>query len=171
MSAFHGKHRELPIITADWLLARVVEREGCLIWQLEAANNGKDPRGTIDKQRFYVRRAIWSAMHDGRQPRSDRQLGITCGCDLCVEPAHIIARTKSEALTGRVMPMLQRARIAETKRKKSNLRQEAIPGILASPLSGAAEAELHGISKDMVNKIRAGIFRRDYNSPFAGLST
>jgi hypothetical protein len=41
--------------------------------------------------------------------------------------------------------------------------------IKASNLSGPQEAMVRGISKDMVNRIRAGVVRRDYSSPFAGL--
>lgn len=158
----------VPEITADWLMARVIEDEGCLIWRGEAANNGKDPRGVLDNQRFYVRRAVWKAMN-GREPPEDWYFAVTCDRPCCVDPAHVFGRTRSKALKGRVMPLAQRANIAAAKRAASDLPQERVIEILTSPLSGAKEAERHGISKDMVNKIRAGQARRDYNNPFLQL--
>lgn len=159
----------LPEITADWLLARAVQRDECLIWKGEAANNGKDPRGVVDNQRFYVRRAIWKAMHDGREAPPLLHIVTSCKQPCCVEPSHLIGRTRSNALKGRVMPLSQKAKIAASKRAASALSQEQVAEIMASELSGPKEAKRHGISKDMVNKIRAGQLRRDYSNPFLQL--
>lgn len=158
----------VPEITVDWLLARVVERDGCLIWKGEASNNGKDPRGVLNNQRFYVRRAVWKAMN-GREPPADWCYGVRCGQDCCVDPAHVIARTRSQVQKGIPKSLATRAKIAATKRAASKVPQFLIPKILASSLSGAKEAKRHGISKDMVNKIRAGQLRRDYSNPFLQL--
>lgn len=159
---------DIPEITVDWLLARVVERDGCLIWKGEASNNGKDPRGVLNNQRFYVRRAVWKAMQ-GREPPADWCYVARCEVPGCVDPAHVTARTRSQALKGIPKSLAHRAKIAATKRAASGLPQEKVQEILASPRSGSQEGALHGISKDMVNKIRAGQIRRDYSGPFSQL--
>lgn len=161
--------KPLPEITVDWLLARVVERDGCLIWTGQADNGGRDPRSSIDGVKFYVRRAIWSAMHDGRQPPKGSHIGVTCNQHCCVDPAHVSGRSASAALKGRAKSIAHRAKIAATKRAQSDLKQEKVAEILLSPLKGEDEAARHGISKSMVNLIRAGKQRRDYSSPFAML--
>jgi hypothetical protein len=159
----------LPDITVDWLMARVVQRDECLIWKGEAANAGRDPRGVIDNQRFYVRRAVWKAMSDGREPPKQLRIGVSCDQACCVEPSHLIGRSQSVAASVGPMPLAQRAKIAAGKRAKSKLGQEQVQEILASELPGRAEAKRHGISKDMVNLIRAGKLRRDYTNPFLQL--
>lgn len=159
---------ELPAITAEWLLARVVEQDGCLIWQGECCNDGRDPRGQLNGQRFYVRRAVWKAL-TGRMPNATWGVATSCTTPRCVDPAHLVHRRRGTTLKGQPKSLMHRARIAATKRAASELPQSAIPEILGSPLSCAEEAKQRGIHKSMVTLIRAGKARRDYSSPFVQL--
>lgn len=157
------------VITADWLLARVVQRDWCLVWTGSCDNGGRDPRATLGGQSVNVRRAIWSAMHGGRKLPADCMVGVSCKTPGCVDPAHIVARSRSKALRGIPKTLAHKAAIATTKRKNSKLPQDKVADVLLSTLTGAKEAEQHGLCKAMVNRIRAGQARRDYSSPFAGL--
>lgn len=160
--------RSSAVLTIDWLLARCVEDGGCLIWQGYACNDGRDPRAKIDGKVQYVRRAVW-ALLKGRKPPTSHLVGASCGVVCCMEPAHLICRSRSEAFTGVPKSLLMRARLAKTKRVGSKISDECAAEIRVSQLSASKEAAKRGISKDMVNKIRSGALRRDYSSPFAGL--
>lgn len=160
--------KPLPMITADWLLARVIERDGCLVWNLQCCNDGKDPRAVVNRRKINVRRAVWAAMHE-RQPNVTDGVVPCCGTLGCVDPAHMVARSRSQIQTGIPKTFAHKVAIAETWRKKSKLPQEKVKEILQSDLIGKEEAARHGICKSMVNLIRAGKLRRDYSSPFVGL--
>ncbi|MGE4243685.1 hypothetical protein [Ramlibacter sp.] len=160
-----------PEITAQWLLARTRPTEyGCLIWTGYTVNKGRDPRATLNGKNLNVRRAIWSVMHDGRDPGS-LFVGVSCATPACVEPSCLVARPRSVAFVvgGYVKTLAHRAKIAETKRAKSKVPQSAIAEIINSDLSGPKEAERRGISKDMINRIRAGQYRIDYTNPYLQL--
>jgi hypothetical protein len=157
--------RELPNVTAEWLLERVIQKDGCLVWKHECCNGGRDPRGSINKQRFYVRRAVWKAF-TGKAPRAGWDLGVSCGTPGCCEPAHLVHRPKSESRAKGPKPLLTKVRIAEAKRRNSDLEQSAVDEIRSSRLSAAKEAAARGLHKSTVILIRANKIRRDYRSPF-----
>jgi hypothetical protein len=159
--------KPLPEITADWLLERCREEDGCLVWVGHCDNGGEDPRASIDGHKFYVRRAVWAAM-SGRQPSANELIGTTCDNARCCDPAHVIRRTRSQALKGVPKSLITRAKIAKAKRR-ADVPDDAVAQILASPLRGEDEAKRWGMCKSSINKIRNRTMRRDYGSPFAGL--
>lgn len=161
---------ETPAFLADIVLVRCRDNgDGCLIWMLECSNGGKDPRLTVDRKKVLVRRLIWSAMHDGRDPGT-MMVGVSCGTRGCVEPSHIIARTHAEALRGHVQTLAQRAAVAAGKRAASPTSQELVQQIRESEGSSSAVALSTGLSRSFVAAIRRGAARRDYYAtPFTGL--
>jgi hypothetical protein len=96
-------------------------------------------------------------------------VGVSCDNPKCVHPDHLVARTRSQAISGHTKPRDAVVRMALTKRAQSHVSDQVVREVVLSDLSSAEAAEKSGYCRSMVNKIRSGEFRRDYSSPWAGL--
>lgn len=80
----------------DWLHARVREEHGCLIWTHHVDKDGM-PRATVDSQYGRaVRRWVYACHHPDIE-LGKRVVGVTCKEPLCLNPAHLVVRTKRAA--------------------------------------------------------------------------
>ncbi len=157
-------------ITLEWLLARVREDDGCLIWTLTILR-GDEPRGAIAGNMRSVRRAVWSAMHGGRKLGTGYLAQTRCKTPGCVHPDHVIAVPKSQILKGREKTLSHRAKIAAAKRAAmSPLTIEAVREMRASEKIQEQLAKEYGVTQQTVNKVLHHKQWRDYTSPFAGLA-
>jgi hypothetical protein len=155
-------------ITLDWLYARTIERDGCLIWAGCYGRNGTQPQATIDSKPRPVGRVIWELVH-GRPVPTGCRVGPVCEVPGCVHPEHLLARKPGAVARGRPLPIAHRINIAEAKRATSKLAQEAVREIRSSDESGPVLAAAHGIDLTYVHMIKRGEVRRDYGGHFAGL--
>lgn len=156
-------------ITLDWLMARVIERDGCLIW------NGGYGGKNIDHPQIFVngshesaRRVMWELTNDRKMPKGHRAKS-TCTEKGCIHPDHITKAKHGSELIGVNTGMIHRIGVAMTKRKVSRFSDETIARIRQGEITHKQAIEDHGMSHKYFYDIRNGIVRRDYSSPFAGL--
>jgi hypothetical protein len=168
--------RMLPEITADWLLARCRHVEGCdcLVWtgHIYVNDSGRDvPKARPpDCLPVQVRRLVWRAM-SGVSPTRNEHIIRTCDTWGCVEPAHVAMRGPADELRGRVLPIHQRAKLAEAMRRRSSLTPEVVEQIRASTLPATKEAKLRGCGETTVHQIRNGQRWIEYeNNPWLQLA-
>jgi hypothetical protein len=159
----------LPKITVDWLMARVRDVDGCLVWTgYSAGGRPLTNLGTRGGRRpISVRRLVWVSA--GRRLKPGHEIVCTCGVDNCVELAHLEQQTHSAHLAGRTKPLTTRARIAASKRATSKLSDEDVAAIRASEQDNDVIAAEYGCTKEYVRLLKAGLFRRDLTSPLAGV--
>ncbi len=156
----------LPDIGLVELLERAEPAGDCLEWTAYATPKNQ-PQWCIKGKCWPVRRLLWLLT---RGPlKEGQQVGVGCVNELCIHPDHLIARTRSKALRGTKKSAGSRIRMALGKRKNSALSDEAVRLIRLSNEPGPALAKRHGICNSTVNRIRNGIYRKDYASPFAQL--
>lgn len=148
------------------LLDRTTEDGDCQLW-VGYMNKGIVPTISIDGRPRSVRRLIYE-LKNGPIP-AGLQLGVNCGNWKCVCPAHIAARTCSEATKLAVRSPAARMKAALERRKTSKLSDTAIAEIRASDERAAALSRRYGISDSYVSAIRKHKARQDYVHPFAGL--
>lgn len=148
------------------LQARVVEVGECWQWTGYAAE-GKFPQWVIGGKIRAARRIVWEAVHG--HIRKGIQIGVNCGCLLCVHPDHLVARTKSKALRGRKITAAHRASVIAGKRAGSKLNIEIVRAIRASDEPIKILDAMYGLSPGYAAKIRSGERWPDMASPFAGL--
>lgn len=159
---------KLEDITLDHLLAHVAEDDGHLIWKSHA-QAGKRPQWRFDGRTRSVRRVIYELVY-GRIKRG-RQIGVKCGCELCVHPDHLVARTASEINRGKKLPLSTKFKIARAKQVKSGLlNDEQAHEIRMSDEASGVLAVRHGISPSYVRDIRRGRRRAGIFSPWAALA-
>ncbi len=161
--------REPPVITLDWLRARCTPKGECMVW------NGwcdKDaPKAKAGGVNFPVRRSAWRLAHPVAPIKPDTFFVVSCGTAKCTHPDHIIQSSRSAALTGCTRSPLSILKMTAAKRAKSKLPQDQVlSAVILDPRPASAVAADIGLSKDMVNRIRAGKNRRDMTpSPWAGM--
>lgn len=157
-------HQEITL--AD--LMRHVEDDGeCLIW-MSHANDGRYPQWRIGGKLFAARRVIFELVHGAIKPKE--QVGVSCGCELCVHPDHLVARSRSKVNTGRVQTAATKIRIARTKiASAGKLTDEQVREIRASAERGTDIDARYGLSPGYASRIRLGLARKDFSSPWAGL--
>lgn len=148
------------------LRARIVEVGECWQWTGYAAE-GRFPQWVIGGKIRPARRIVWQSVHG--EIRKGIQIGVRCGCTLCVHPDHLVARTKSKAMSGRKITAAHRASVIAGKRAASKLSIETARAIRASEASNKELGALYGVSHGYVSKIRGGRAWPDMASPFAGL--
>jgi hypothetical protein len=157
-------------VTLDWLFARCVEVDGCLVWQLAGAH-GTDPQAKIggrNGRTVLLRRFIWEQVYEKPFPNG-KVARCNCGTDMCVHPDHIVALKKNASQIGRPLSFLHRAKLAASRRAKSHLTDADVAEIRASDWTPHALANRFSIDPSYVNYIRSGRSRRDYTNPYAQL--
>lgn len=155
-------------ITIDWLQARVIERDGCLVWNLSCAGGTNNPQANIGGTMVKVRRLIWE-LSRGKKIPSKVEIRSECEHDKCVHPDHLVASKRGAALKGKEKTMLQRIKIANSMRKRSAYKEELIEQIRSEYTTHAEASRKTGISESHVRGIRNNLYRCDYSNPFAGL--
>lgn len=147
------------------LLARTVEEGECLLWN-GGLSDGR-PLICIGGRREWVRRLVYLAAH-GEIPKQ-LQIGVKCSNPLCLHPDHLVARTRKQAMRGVKHNAGHGAKIANTKRKKTRLRDESVAAIRSSDGAARELAEQFGVSTKYIYAIKAHKARLDYSNPFVGL--
>lgn len=150
------------------LMARTATDGNCRVW-LGHCDSVGSPKITIHYQKYFVRRLVWQLLHG--PIAKGGQIGATCGTPGCTAPAHLVCRTRSQALKGRPIPIERRIRIALTQRAKAatKLTPEQVAEIRASTEPANALDKRYGLSNGRASFIRRGLAWRDYANPFAGL--
>ena len=139
---------------------------GCLVW-VGFASEGKFPKWTRDGSERAVRRSIYRLIHG--PIRRGLQVGVNCGCALCVHPDHLVARSRSVVQRGNTMPVMHKANITRARRAASHLTPEQVAEIRRANVSNEAEARRYGISRKHHHRIRTGRQWVDTATPWAGL--
>lgn len=153
-------------ITLDSLLARTRQEEDCLIWSGHA-NGGRFPQWRIGGELYLVRRLVWEEVHGPIRP--GHQIGVQCGCDLCVAPDCLVSRTKSRAAPRGRMSVTHQRRIAASRRRNSALTPEIVSEIRMSNDPANVLDERFGLKAGYASRIRQHRVWADYSNPFAGL--
>jgi hypothetical protein len=142
------------------------EDGGCLIWEGRVNEAGLPSYGRSSS----ARRRIWLALNGEIPP--GYFVGCDCGEKLCLEPKHLILRTKSSIVkSGWTTPAkAKRVRaIKLTARSKAKLTDQAVQEIRESTAPLKELAERFGVHFSLIGKVRQGHAWKPLNSPFAGL--
>lgn len=163
--------RSRAVHTLESLLARTEDVGECQVWTGYSTN--KTPQVDNQGKMVPVRRLI---LELSGTPVVGKFIGIKCGTERCVCPAHITQRSlKTHA---RMMAKKAGARkaaksteqlIARRQRADVKLDVQKAREIRESVETGPVLAEKYGISRSLVNKIKRGEYWRDTTSPFSGL--
>lgn len=140
----------------------------CLVWQAHASL-GKYPMMRFEGKAVPARRVIFQFL---RGPaKADRQIGVRAKCHcLCVDPDHLVSRTKAQAGKGHVVKLATKVKIAQTRRRQSaKLDTATVHAIRNSDDTGKVLAREHQVSNSLVSRIRRGDAWREYTGPWAGL--
>lgn len=155
-------------ITMDWLLARVIERDGCLVWKGYCGTDGKTPKASIDSVNRRVRVVVWEMAHKRKLP-SHMYVGTTCHVDNCCRPEHLVGRHQNADRVYTKLPVAHKAKIARTKRANSKIPDVAVLALRTGEITDAQAVQLYGMSSSNAYLLRVGKSRRDYTGPFAQL--
>lgn len=153
-------------ITLADLLKHVDDDGECLIWT-SYAKRGKYPRWSLDGAPREVRRVVYELVHG--TIKAGQWVGVSCGCELCVHPDHVVARTPGSMLKGKPLTLKNRIGIAMGRRAKSHLSGDDIVAIRASEELHGVQAARYGLSPAMIGHIKVGRKWKDHSSPWAGL--
>ncbi|MDO8251423.1 MAG: hypothetical protein Q7T78_17120 [Rhodoferax sp.] len=153
-------------ITLADLLKHVEDDGECLIWT-SYAKNGKFPQWSVAGKLQSARRAVYELVH-GPVP-AGYWVGVSCGCDLCVHPDHVVSRTPSSLRKGKALSLKNRIGLAMGRRAKSHLSGDDIQAIRASEEIHEVQATRYGVSPAMISHIKVGRKWKDHSSPWAGL--
>lgn len=142
------------------------EISGCMVWQGHASM-GKHPMMRFEDKAVPARRVVWQFL---RGPLTKKQIGVreSCHC-LCMDPEHLVARTKAQAGKGHAVKLSTRVKISTAQRRKSKLDTAAVQAIRMSAEPCTVVAAEHQVSVSIVSRIRRGDAWREYTGPWAGL--
>lgn len=159
--------KKIEDITLADLQARVIEDGECMLWAGHA-NGGKHPQWRIGGKLYPARRVVYELTHGPILKKV--QIGTRCGCDLCVHPDHLVARTRSTVQRGKPLALARKMKIASTKRAQSGrLTIDDVRAIRASTATGMELDAQYGLSSGYASRIRAGLVWVDRATPWAGL--
>jgi hypothetical protein len=139
----------------------------CAIWQGHA-HLGKYPMMRFGKRAVSARRVVFNFLR--RKVPADMQVGVpnTCHC-LCMNPEHLVARTKAQAGKGHAVKLSTKVKISQAQRRKSKLDHDTVQAIRASAKPCVVMAAEHQVSVSIISRIRRGDTWREYTGPWAGL--
>ncbi len=160
--------KSIAEITLDWIYARVVEQDGCLIWNCACGGHTKVPVAKIGGTQLAMRRVMWELSRERPVPEG-RRISPSCGHDQCIHPDHMLALFKNEIFRGVAKSKTHRANIARAHRAKSLWPDAEIRAIAASvgPLQDVADQ--YGMHMSYVSKIRLNQARVDFTNPYLQL--
>ena len=146
MCEVDGKH---------WIWGGALERGAPRIWAPDYT------RGNGECSTQHGRRAVWHIKHQKAVPEG-MTVYISCGVPLCVSPHCLETGTKAEwgksmSESGRMKRgPASRARYRIAARKFSRLSETMVLEIISSNDTGRLLAQKHGISEQLVSKVRKG---------------
>lgn len=156
--------------TLETLMARTVEVGDCREWLGYSANGV--PQVSHAGKMTTVRRLMFELQ--GKDVEG-YYIAPKCGNSKCVHPAHIIARTirahhKFMSKCGDPNGLMRIINLQKAAKARRKLTDEQVIQIRSDPRPSRAVAAEHGVSKDLVCRIRAGKAHRAVSAnPFAGL--
>lgn len=153
-------------LTLERFLKHTVPVGNCLEWTGHA-NNGKHPQirlGGAAGRVYNVRRVVYALVRGTEMLDRGYEVGQAreCCTDLCVHPEHMRARQHSQTQKGSVRSVMQRVRIAASKRAQSKVSQEIIDMIRASGEPASVLDERYGLGTSYTSKVRRGQLRADF---------
>lgn len=155
-------------ITLDWIHARVIEEDGCLLWNGACGQNGRLPQARIGTIAMGMRRVVWQLAHERPIP-DNRRISMSCGNDKCIHPDHVRARVINSGFKGVKKSHLHKAKIARGRRAGSAWSDADIAAIKASTEPVADIAAANSMDVSYVHYIRQGKARKDFSNPFIQL--
>lgn len=158
--------RTLPDLTLDQLRDRCKEVDGCLIWAY-AQHRGR-PVVFIKKTTWQVRRLVWALTRE-KNLKHGNYPAMTCIGEGCIHPDHMEERKRNDGHVGKHLSVTHKAKTAAARRRVSELSDTAVAEIRASNEPLRVLSERHDKSTAWLSKIRQGIGRRDYSTPFSQL--
>lgn len=144
-----------------------IDEGSCMIWQ------GQLSQGKYPQMRFYssngpVRLKIFTVLFGA--PKKGYQIGVSCGVFRCVNPAHLISRSKSAASKGVSCTLVSIAKIRLAMQKKSLVMDwDKVREIRASSESGLALDRKYNLSRGHASRIRNYKIWVEATNPFTGL--
>lgn len=147
-------------LTLDTLHLYCVEDGDCLLWKQSV--RGGMPSAHIDGKTRSVRGHVFFTLLGKRLTGSNR-ISPICGNALCITPAHLVGRTRSETLKAMYKNGQRQKMSPSTYREIRGaagglkLNHEKAREIRESGESSAALAEMYGCSPALIVKVRAGI--------------
>jgi hypothetical protein len=159
-----GDRETMPWKTAEqfrqWAASRCRERDeacGCLIWKGATTNKGTTPRAAAGGLYWSVRQPAWMLANPSKALQ--RVDGVMQGaeCDpLCIEPTHMVKLSPSAIRKGKPKSLAGRLNMARAALKRSPVRPEDVPEILADSRTAREIAEELGVGREVIESIRNG---------------
>lgn len=148
--------------------ARTIDDGGCWIWT--GANNGA---GHPKLHNCSARRKVWSLTKDNK-PQRNHVVSVTCGSPLCLNPDHLVCRTKAEvSRISNAKPSVKLRRSAASARTNrptmGKITMEIAREIRSSDKQGKDWAKELGVSVSLVSHVRRGKSWVDHSNPFMAL--
>jgi len=153
----------------DRICGNCIEVGDCLEWQ-GALNPNRIMYVSWQGSKLNIRRVLYEHLY-GWVPKN-RQVCCTCDNSRCVrhlEALTVSQKNKRIAKAGKFSTIAIRSKISNSLSKRSKLSDAAVQEIRYWDGRVAEIAERHGISEAYAHMLRRGEFRKEYNSPFAGL--
>ncbi len=168
------KSKKYTSHTLETLMARTEEDGNCKTWTGYATRNS--PQVFHDGKLIMVRKLIMQLL--GRLKPHAQYFSTKCENPDCVEPEHIIQRTKTQHMAHMAKKSINSpsnhiriAKITATKRAKAaKITAADAAAIRASDESGPVLGARYGINKAMVNYIKQGrSWKLGTGNPWQGL--
>ena len=158
---------DYPEIGLDYLHARCVASEGCLLWTL-AMKNG--PIAHIQGRAWKVRHLVYRLVHPRGPGKGQLPLPTVCGNARCVHPDHLTLAGRNSHVVGAQRSPVHCMNIARARRAGSaKLTAEQAREIRASNEPLAVLIARYGISQSVASRVRSGQAWKDYTNPFSQL--
>lgn len=155
-------------ITLDWVYARVIDIDGCLVWSGACGNNGKLPQARIGGEAMGMRRVMWVLTHEREIPQN-RRISMACQNEKCIHPDHVQANKINAAFKGVKKTLVHRSNIAHARRTGSKWGEDVIRAIKDSDKPVKELALTHGMNASYVHYIQRDRARRNFSNPYLQL--
>ena len=158
---------EYPEIDLDYLHARCIELEGCLLWNQKMKNG---PVANIGGRAWKVRHVVYRMVHMRGPGKSQLPMPTACGNERCVHPDHLTLVNRNGHAAGKgTKTQMHRSRLAQSKRTHAKIDMPTAQAIRASNDILKVIALRYGISMTAAQRIKTGVAWRDYSNPFSQL--
>lgn len=158
-----------------WIKARCREDGDCWLWTMTVNDSGCPRYSTHVGGRptsFQPRRIAWQLGNPGKT-LGRGLVGTSCGNPRCLNPEHLVKRTKGEVISlMSTNPATRAKKMAAAVRRRglsTKLDMEKARYIRSSTKTLAVVAGELGISIALASKIRRGELWKEHSNPFAGL--
>lgn len=146
------------------------DSDACWLWT--GRMRGSIPQAWHNGSLVSMRRVVFG-LHAAREAKASDVVQMTCECDRCLNPLHMIARPRASLLKENMAsepPIRRTARLraAAEERGQAVLDMDAARAIRASSESSMALAGRYGVTQTTINRVRRGVSWRDYSAAGAG---